>query len=193
MAISSAMRRWYRSDRIYLMTDVCITSEAAWARLLEGNARYVAGASTATNSPEARAALVNGQSPVAAVVCCADSRSVPEVVFDQPMGSLFTCALAGNIVTDEVIASLDHAIDRLQIPLIVVLGHTGCAAVTAAVEGTEVPATTAAVVEQICTGGERDPDVAASHHVAAMVVRLQAQTDVQVVGAMHDLRTGSVR
>ena len=174
------------------MTSVQPTSEAAMATLLEGNDRYVSGTSTATNSPEARGDLVAGQSPLAAVVCCSDSRCVPEVVFDQPLGSIFTCAIAGNVVTDEVIASLDYAIDHLQIPLIVVLGHTGCGAVTAAVQGTVVPATTAALVGQINTGGGADPDAAAAHHVAAMVAGLQAHVAVDVVGAMHTLATGVV-
>ena len=162
------------------------------ATLLEGNARYVSGTSTATNSPEARADLVTGQSPLAAVVCCSDSRCVPEVVFDQPLGSIFTCAIAGNVVTDEVIASLDYAIDHLQIPLIVVLGHTGCGAVTAAVRGTTVSASTGALVGQINTDGVTDPDAAAVGHVAAMVVRLKAHVEVDVVGAMHDLATGVI-
>ena len=174
------------------MADNCITSEVAWATLLEGNARYVSGTSTANNPPEARAKLQLGQSPIAAVVCCSDSRCVPEVVFDQPLGSMFTCAVAGNVVTDSVIASLDYAIDGLQIPLIVVLGHTGCGAVTAAVQGASIPATTASLVSEINTDGITDPDAAAAHNVAAMVERLQAHVAVDVVGAMHTLATGTV-
>ena len=102
--------------------------------LFEGNTRFVASKPIASNSPAHRATLVNGQAPIAAILCCADSRVAPEIVFDQQLANLFVCRIAGNVVTDEIIDSLQYAVGPLGCSLIVVMGHTGCGAVGLAVD-----------------------------------------------------------
>ncbi len=102
--------------------------------LLEGNQRHVAGKPIATNPPEDRADHLAGQAPIAAIIRCADSRVAPEIVFDQPLGRLFVCGVAGNLATTEIIASLEYAVLKLETSLIVVMGHTCCGAIQAALE-----------------------------------------------------------
>ena len=76
--------------------------------------------------------MAEGQEPFAAIVRCADSRVAPEIVFDQPLGNLFVCGVAGNIPTPEIVESLEYAVEHLGVTLIVVMGHSDCGAVTAA-------------------------------------------------------------
>jgi len=111
-----------------------MNSQEALDQLLSGNQRYISGQTTSYNPPSARAALVAGQFPIAAVIRCADSRVAPEIIFDQPLGKLFVCGVAGNIPTPEIVQSLDFAVQALGVSLIVVMGHTQCSAVKAAAE-----------------------------------------------------------
>jgi len=103
-------------------------------KLLAGNARFISQDTEAVNSSELRAQFATGQSPFAAILCCADSRIAPEIVFDQPLGELFVCRVAGNVPTPEIIESLEFAVVHLGVQLIVVAGHSSCGAVTAAFE-----------------------------------------------------------
>jgi carbonic anhydrase len=80
---------------------------------------------------------VSAQHPVAAILSCADSRVPPELVFDQGLGDLFTVRVAGNVVDDAIIGSLEYAAEHLGIPVIIVLGHSGCGAVKATIDGGE--------------------------------------------------------
>jgi len=88
-------------------------------------------------SDERRAKLASGQSPIAAVLCCSDSRVPPEIVFDQGLGDLFVVRVAGNIASPAGLGSLEYAVDRLHVPLIVVLGHEKCGAVAATIDAIE--------------------------------------------------------
>ena len=101
-------------------------------QLLAGNMRYVEGTTTSSNKPEHRHELSEVNAPLAAILCCSDARVVPEIIFDQPLGSLFTCSVAGNIPTTEMIESLEYAVSFLGVPLLVVMGHSSCGAVTEA-------------------------------------------------------------
>ena len=85
------------------------------------------------------AALAAGQSPVAGVIRCVDSRVAPEIVFDQPLGTLRVCGVAGNIPTIEVIASMEYGVGVLGMKLVVVMGHAGCGMVDAAIRHRENP------------------------------------------------------
>ncbi|MFT4592818.1 MAG: carbonic anhydrase [Phycisphaerales bacterium] len=108
--------------------------------LLEGNARYVSGNMTSRNLPEDRESLAAGQSPDVVVIRCADSRVAPEIVFDQQLGSLFVCGVAGNVPTPEIIGSIEYAVAVLGSRVIVVMGHSSCGAVSAAMGDTsELP------------------------------------------------------
>ncbi|MDG2423459.1 MAG: carbonic anhydrase [Phycisphaerales bacterium] len=97
--------------------------------LMAGNKRFIDGDMLPHDHITTREKLDAGQQPIAAVIRCADSRSAPEVIFDQGIGDLFVCAVAGNVPTDELIASIEYSVAVLKTPLIVVMGHSKCGAV----------------------------------------------------------------
>jgi carbonic anhydrase len=107
----------------------------ALARLKEGNQRFVSGQSRhAHESASLRHQLVSGQYPFATVLGCSDSRVPVELIFDQGIGDLFVIRVAGNVITDDVLGSIEYARIHLNSQLLVILGHEGCGAVTAALE-----------------------------------------------------------
>src|SRR6058998_3095127 len=110
-------------------------------RLQEGNGRFVA--SIADTGPALsqtrRLALAEGQQPFAIVLGCSDSRVPAEVVFDQGLGDLFVIRVAGNIVAPSQVGSVEFAAARFGTPLVVVLGHSGCGAITATLEELQRP------------------------------------------------------
>ena len=111
-----------------------ITPAAALKRLMEGNARYAANTPNERDFSSGRAARAQAQYPIGAILGCADSRVAPELTFDQAPGDLFVVRVAGNIVTPDLLASLEYGVQFLGAPLIIVLGHSGCGAVSAAVD-----------------------------------------------------------
>jgi carbonic anhydrase len=113
----------------------------ALAELKKGNERYVASKRTMSTDTkhdgERRRETAKGQHPFAAILCCSDSRVGPEFLFDQRPGSLFVLRNAGNLVDDDAIATLDYAVEHLHIPLIAILGHKSCGAVSAVYDAGE--------------------------------------------------------
>ncbi|HVO63754.1 MAG TPA: carbonic anhydrase [Terriglobales bacterium] len=110
-----------------------ISAEQALQRLIEGNERFLRGeAHFPTVCKETLADLARGQKPYATILGCSDSRVPPELVFDANFGELFIVRVAGNVVSAEVMGSLQYAGSHLHTPLFVVLGHQGCGAVQAA-------------------------------------------------------------
>ncbi len=116
-----------------------LTPDEALAKLMAGNERYVAARVEHPRQDAARRAeLGNRQNPFAIILGCSDSRVPPEVIFDQGLGDLFIIRVAGNIVDDVVLGSIEYAAEHLHTPLIVVLGHSKCGAVSATVAGGEL-------------------------------------------------------
>jgi carbonic anhydrase len=114
----------------------------AWAEMVMGNERFVAGAPQHPRQDvERREALALKQSPHAALFGCSDSRLAAEIIFDRGIGDLFVVRNAGQIISDSVIGSLEYAVGVLQVPLIVVLGHDECGAVLAAIDSQQPDAT----------------------------------------------------
>jgi carbonic anhydrase len=111
-----------------------LTPGASLERLQKGNARYVEGVSLRHDFKHEREALAGGQNPYAAILSCADSRIAPEYAFDSGRGDLFVCRVAGNFANDETVASLEYAVAELGTPLILVLGHDACGAVSATIK-----------------------------------------------------------
>jgi len=130
-----------------------LSPDAALDRLMKGNARYVDGVSRRHDFKHEREALSSGQNPFAAVLSCADSRIAPEYCFDAARGDLFVCRVAGNFAGDEMVASLEYAVQVLNTPLIMVLGHDSCGAVDATIkslrDGTTLPGHLPALVTAI--------------------------------------------
>jgi len=183
-------------------------------KLLEGHRRYVAGKPLHPRQTAARrAAVAQGQRPIAVILGCADSRVPPEILFDQGLGDLFVIRLAGHIVTDAVLGSIEYAVAEFGVPLLMVLGHERCGAVKAAVEavtgGGTSPGHIAAVVNAIKPAVERVKgapgdvvDNAVRAHVTMVVEQLRSSAPLlatltqagklKIVGARKDLDSGEV-
>jgi carbonic anhydrase len=179
-------------------------------RLLRGNHRFVTGKQEHPNQAASyRRDLAAGQHPVAAILGCADSRVPPEIIFDQGLGDLFTVRVAGNVVDDATLGSLEYAVEHLGVPLIIVLGHSGCGAVQAALAGGQVRGQIHRLVTAIkpavlsAAGAPGEPLDQAVRTNVDMVVRqlraacpvlapLVAQGKLVIVGAYYDIVTGSV-
>jgi len=124
-------------------------------RLLDGNERFATGRLSHPNQTvRRRKALETAQHPYAAILTCGDSATVSEIVFDQGLGDLFVIRTAGNVVDEIVLGSLEYAVEHLHVGLIVVMGHGGCGAVAAAVEGHHVPGHLSAIVKRIAPAVE---------------------------------------
>lgn len=191
-----------------------IGADAALKRLMAGNERYAANKPNVRDFSAGRAARVKTQKPIAAILSCSDSRVAPELAFDQNPGDVFIVRLAGNFVNDDGLASLEYATKVLNVPLILVLGHSNCGAVDAAIkvlkENAELPGHLPALVGAIKPAVEMaskgDPknllSAAIAENVRMGVKRLQtAQPLLQgmvekktlaVAGGVYDLATGKV-
>jgi carbonic anhydrase len=184
-----------------------LSPEAALNELIEGNRRHVTGSMTAPehNLQVLRAKTVEKQEPFAAVLSCADSRVPVELVFDQTIGHLFVCRLAGNITTPEVIASLEYAGAVLGIRAIVVLGHSKCGAVAATVKGAAVPGQISALYPRIrpavdLAGEDLEAATKANARIQAALLAeastvisdLVKANKMKVVAAYYDVSNGKI-
>lgn len=176
----------------------------ALARLLQGNRRYVDGQPQAAVATAVRVELANAQQPFAVILGCSDSRVPVEVVFDQGPGDLFVIRLAGNIVTGEVLASTEYAIEVLGSGLVLVLGHSGCGAVQAAVaraaSGASFPGHIGLLAEAIAPSTRDAHPVEANARASARALTKRSsivraavtQGRLRVAAAIYDLHTGVV-
>lgn len=182
-----------------------MTAAQALALLNEGNARFVARAVSSPHpTRHERAETANHQEPFALIVGCADSRTGPEIVFDQSIGDLFVVRVAGNVIDDFALGSIEYAVEHLGTRLIVVMGHERCGAVTAAMDDEDAPGYIGSLVRAIrpaveaSKGREGDPlenAVVENAARAAEEIRSKAHltADTRVVTAYYDLDTGVVR
>jgi carbonic anhydrase len=187
------------------------------ALLLEGNARFVKGeAAQARRKPEDFAKLAEGQAPLAVIVACADSRVAPELVFDQGLGELFVVRVAGNIISGagaSVKGSIEYAVSELGVRLIMVLGHSQCGAVKAAIKHIDANDALPGAIDELVTTikpsviavkgkpGDQLENVIEAN-VKRGVERLRSLDPIvapvvktgqlKVVGARLELRTGKV-
>ena len=112
------------------------SADDALDRLLTGNKRYISQKQIYPNQTlKRRAELCEGQFPFAVILGCSDSRIPPELIFDQGIGDLFVVRVAGNIIDNVVLGSIEYAVTHLHTPLVMVLGHSKCGAVEATVAG----------------------------------------------------------
>jgi carbonic anhydrase len=117
-----------------------MSPEEALERLMVGNRRYAAMRQIHPRQTMIhRQLLIDGQAPIATILSCSDSRAPAELIFDQGLGDLFIVRTAGHAVDKLVVASLEYSVFALNVPLILVLGHASCGAVTAALKGQELP------------------------------------------------------
>ncbi len=194
-----------------------VNADEALRQLLDGNHRFVIGEPVSPRrSPEEFRTLASGQFPEAVIVSCADSRVAPEILFDVGIGDIFVVRVAGNVIDRAGVAvkgSIEYAVAELNVPLIMVLGHSGCGAVKAAIQHLNnkdsLPGAIDGLVDLIkpavakSKGIGGDPlENAIRENVAIGVERLQRlepivaprvrDGKVKVVGGVYDLRTGGV-
>ena len=116
-----------------------LTGTEALQILLDGNKRFVSGRLEHPNHcEESRKGLIGGQDPFAVILACADSRVPPVDVFDQGLGDLFVVRVAGNIINDQILGSIEYAVAHLGTPLVMVMGHSSCGAVGAVAQGVKL-------------------------------------------------------
>jgi carbonic anhydrase len=126
------------------------SADQVWARLMDGNQRFVAGKTRSYDVVSLRGKLASGQQPDVIVLSCSDSRVGPELVFDQNLGDIFVVRTAGNVADPVGLGSIEYAVDHIHSPLLVVLGHQKCGAVTAACSGDKMPSSNLqAIVDKI--------------------------------------------
>ena len=209
----------------------------AISRLKEGNARYTSGnehphesaeerrymatnsyenagmiflGRTAAQATERRAELTKSQHPFAVVVGCSDSRVPPELVFDEGLGDLFVIRVAGNVIDDHALGSIEYAVDHLAVRLVVVLGHQRCGAVKAAKETIAAKGQAPGHIQSLVTAiqpaveatAKGDLEATVRENVKNVVQALRSSApllkgkvdsgEIKVVGAYYNLDTGSV-
>lgn len=192
-----------------------LSPDQAIERLMQGNKRYQAGNTRNRSFASTRGALATGQNPYACILGCADSRVSPEFCFDEERGDLFIARIAGNYVTNDILASLEYGVAVLKTPVIMVLGHTQCGAVSAAVNAFEkqaefpghIQTLVTAVMPAVRAAAARKHqgtllEAATIENVRRNVQQLQEATPilskavrmgtVKVVGGLYKLETGQV-
>ena len=193
-----------------------VTADRALRKLMDGNARFVKGNAVGPRRRPAQfKAMAEAQYPIAAVVACADSRVAPEILFDVGMGDIFDVRVAGNVISGAgatLKGSIEYAVAELNVPLIVVMGHSGCGAVQAACEqgGAEnflpggihdlIGMLSEAVIKSRSAGGDLLNNAIrenvriesnGSEDVTPLLRRAYEGT-LQVAGAFYDLSSGKV-
>jgi carbonic anhydrase len=190
-----------------------VSPDAALARLLEGNGRYVDGTMRRHDFSHEREVLISGQNPYAAILSCADSRIAPEYAFDSGRGDLFVCRVAGNFAADETVASLEYAVSVLSTPLILVLGHDACGAVDATIKSLKddkklpghLPSLVEALAPSVKAVMQQSGDTLANairQNVLDAVAKVRSATPIlsdavakdklRVVGGIYRLKDGRV-
>jgi carbonic anhydrase len=188
-----------------------IAPAEAISKLKEGNGRYTSGnLQHPGQTTERRTELAKTQHPFAGIVCCSDSRVPPEIVFDQGLGDLFIVRVAGNVINDEGLGSIEYTVDHLGTRLILVLGHQRCGAVDAARETIaakgKAPGHIESLVQAIKPAVEAtakdDLDATIKANVKNVVQALRSSTPIlkaevdsgkiQVIGGYYSLDTGAV-
>ena len=179
-------------------------------KLLDGNKRYVTGnAEHPGQGEERRKEVTAGQKPFAVILGCSDSRIPPEIIFDQGLGDLFVIRVAGNIIDDVALGSIEYAVDHLNAELVVVLGHEKCGAVTASVQGGEAHGHIGSILLAIAPAVEKSKamqgdkvDNAIKANVELVVSQIAGSKPilaeaveagkVKVVGAYYNIESGAV-
>ncbi|MFN8228160.1 MAG: carbonic anhydrase [Mycobacterium sp.] len=172
----------------------------AWKALKEGNERFVAGQPVhPSQSIEHRAALASEQKPTAVVFGCADSRVAAEIIFDQGLGDMFVVRTAGHVIDSAVLGSIEYAVEILNVPLIVVLGHDSCGAVKATISALDDGAVPGGyvrdVVERVTSSillGRRDGLTRVDEFEARHVIETGAQLMARSTAIAERVNAGTL-
>jgi carbonic anhydrase len=196
------------------ITREILTPHDALYKLLAGNQRFLQGNMQQRNyNKQAKLTYKLGQAPFAVILSCMDSRSPSEIIFDQGIGDIFALRVAGNIINPDILGSMEYGVKVVNAKLIVVMGHTQCGAVAAACKDTKLGNVTQllakikpavfAVKESPAVNCDKDlVNKIAKQNVingmiqipkqSSIIAEMLAQKKIMLVGAMHDLKMGSV-
>jgi carbonic anhydrase len=164
-----------------------LSADQVWADLMAGNKRFVTGKTRSYDVISLRSKLASGQQPNVIILSCSDSRVAPELVFDQNLGDIFVVRTAGNVADPVGLGSLEYAVDHIHSPLLVVLGHQKCGAVTAACSGDKMPSKNLeAIVDKI------DPAVTKAKSYAKSDDLIESAIKENVHQSAKDLLTNSM-
>ncbi len=187
-------------------------------RLQAGNTRYINGKAINYNQRQlSKLASQKGQAPYAFILSCIDSRSVPEEIFNQPIGALFVSRIAGNVISKDVLGSMEFATKYAGTKLIIIMGHTQCGAVIGACKGVNKPKNLAKLLSKITPAvNEVDKEhnktnlcnnpgvidamakqnvlnqIKALYKKSPAIAKLAKEGKVKVIGVLHNIRTGKV-
>jgi carbonic anhydrase len=190
-----------------ISAQIPYSPDDALRELIAGNGRFKSGRFTAPDHDLAalKQHTMEKQEPFATVLSCVDSRVPVELIFDQSIGHIFVARIAGNIVTPEVIASIEYGAAVLGINVIVVLGHGGCGAVKAAIQASEVPGQISALYPHLQpavdeAGANLEAAIKANARIQAALLRkastvissLLKANKLKVFAAYYDLTSGGV-
>lgn len=190
---------------------------SVWDALVEGNKRFVQDKSMHRSYSETREKLTKGQKPPVTIVTCSDSRVSPERVFDQGLGDVFVIRTAGNVLDPVDLGSIEYGVEHLHCPLLIIMGHESCGAVTATVDavesGAHIEGNIAAIVDAITPAVENTPrngmskkayvEECVASNVSNVIKNLLERSEItahlvssgklQIVGAKYMLSTGEVK
>jgi len=190
-----------------LSAQTNLSPDAALQEMLAGNERFALNRLTSIEHDLTilKEHTVEKQQPFAAVLSCADSRVPVELVFDQTIGHIFVTRVAGNIVTPEIVASLEYGVEVLGIKVLLVLGHSSCGAVKAAMKAESVPGQISSLYLQLHraveeSGGNVDRAIKANTKIQAQLLRASSPVirdaikggTLKVESGVYDLATGRV-
>jgi carbonic anhydrase len=193
-----------------------MTPEQAWQELRDGNARFVAGTPRIRNFPAEVRATASGQYPFAVILSCLDSRLPVEIVFDQGIGDVFNARIAGNVLNDDILGSMEFACKVSGAKLIAVIGHSNCGAIKGAVDDVELGNLTGLLakikpaIDAVPDDGQprnsknhEFVDKVAEVNVELVIKEIRERSpilrgmldrgEIGLVGGMYDLSTGKVR
>jgi len=179
-------------------------------KLIDGNKRYVAGKQVYPNqSAEHRVEVAQAPHPFAVILSCSDSRVPPEIIFDQGIGDLFVIRVAGNLLNKEITGSIEYAVEYFGTRLIVVMGHTKCGAVTAAIQNGDFPGLINSLVNAIRPAVEKAKSIPGDllnntvneninmvvgklKSIAPVLNTLYGKGELEIIGACYDVEDGKV-
>jgi carbonic anhydrase len=190
-----------------------VKTDEALKKLLDGNQRFAAGLTAQKDVGAARrTALIQGESPSAVLLSCSDSRVPPELVLDQGLGDIFVVRVAGNVADPVTLGSIEYAVEHLNVPLIIVMGHDKCGAVAATVQGGKPEGNIRSIVAKIApavrkarASGKKGDDlldaaisenvknvIASLTRVSKIIKQLVKEKKVKIVAAKYSFSTGKV-
>lgn len=207
----------YPTTQHYIQThesQASITANGAIKKLQDGNKRFLENKMRNRDyALQAKTTAKEGQAPFAVILSCMDSRGSPEILFDQGIGDIFSLRVAGNVINNDIIASLEYATKVIGSKVIVVMGHTQCGAIEAACKNVQLgnitallsqikPAVTQVRGSQSSTCDQQIVDRIAKQNVINVVNSIPKESElisdllnqgkIKIVGAMHNVKTGRI-